>query len=363
MHLPILKATVFHWVCKLDEVKGMIIVIKKKTRIFVILLLGIVVMVLIPVGLNRYRHNQLNKVIATINGESITYNEFMLFLNDHRANTYNYFHEKYEVNNSKDFWNTDFDGQLPIDFAKKQALHQLTQIKLEQMVAKEYGLINDTSYITFMESLENENKRRERAVNNNEIIYGPVKYDEIEYFSYTHSNLVIELMEILNEELFKLSDDRLYELYIETKEVYKIVDEMRVKKISMSFNDRNKVEILKDIQVVRENLLLGVEIPNMEEQIINESTMKMDSDNNPLVIKNAEKLQVGEVSEIIEENGELIVIKLIDRRDNGYKPFEEVRGSVEKEYMYNKYTEYIEKQMDQVDVIINEKVYEGIGFN
>ena len=51
-----------------------------------------------------------------------------------------------------------------------------------------------------MDSLERENQRREESYQKGQVIYGPQKYGEGEYFAHTFANLEKELKKKLDEE-------------------------------------------------------------------------------------------------------------------------------------------------------------------
>lgn len=57
---------------------------------------------------------------------------------------------------------------------KARALEKLVRVKAAQQLAIRYGILNDISYSSFIEELNNENERRAKALESNEIIYGPL---------------------------------------------------------------------------------------------------------------------------------------------------------------------------------------------
>lgn len=169
------------------------------------------------------------QTVATMNGEPIQIPEFMLILNNNYvAKTYNYFSNNYGVKNYKDFWTTVYGNEKPIDYAKNLALKELIRIKSEQILMKEYGVANDISYGSFLNELEQENKRRKIAVDNNQVIYGPIEYSEYQYFSHVFANHVVELKKKLEKETFNINESDLRALYENVKEEY-FMDSYQIK--------------------------------------------------------------------------------------------------------------------------------------
>lgn len=169
-----------------------------------------------------------SSIVAKVNGYPIYNEEFQQRVNEKKAEVFNYFSKKYKVEDSRTFWSTSFEGEVPNEMVRKKAFDECIRIKVQQIWAKDQGLIKDISYRTFLKDLKTENRRRTKALKNNEIIYGPEQYGEVEYFSYRFINLVIKLKEKLSEkELrdnpdFKAMDNK-YEAMVD-----ELVDKMMI---------------------------------------------------------------------------------------------------------------------------------------
>ncbi|GMQ61953.1 peptidyl-prolyl cis-trans isomerase [Vallitalea maricola] len=316
-----------------------------------------------------FRRSNEDVVVANINGEEITRKEFIARLKDHRAIIYNYFKNQYNVDDSNNFWTSEYGGEVPIEVSREKTLKELVRIKIEQSLARENGLIDDITYKEFLKKLKNENERRKKALENNEVIYGPTEYGESEYFSYTHSTMILELIETLNKEKFKPDDAELIKYYNNTRALqYKQEDQFTIEKITAEINNENKSLVFETLDKIRKNINSGESLKTItdkyennninlqfDKQILNENTAKMDSEKYPDIKKTVKLLAIGEISEIIEENNYFIIIRLIDKVDNGYKSFEEVKDHVRINYSKDKYEEYINSLVEEADIEINEK--------
>lgn len=137
--------------------------------------------------------------VAYVNDAPIDEREFQLFLNDAKAQTADYFKKTYNADVSPSFWTTSFQGEVPIENAKQLALARMKEIKVQQMLAQQYGLVNDFSYSTFRDNWLKENARREQAIKKNQVIYGPKQYDERGYYTYIFSNLILKVKAVFKE--------------------------------------------------------------------------------------------------------------------------------------------------------------------
>lgn len=172
--------------------------LKMKTAILISISIGAVaVLVSILTGVISYQGENLS--VAKIDGEPISVREFRQILIKNRAGIYDYFKQKYGVEDSLKFWSTGYNGEVPAEIARKKTMDECVRIKLQQILARQKGLIQDISYTAFLKDLDAENKRRKKAVENGKALYGPIRYTESEYFNYVFSNMIIKLKEKLAE--------------------------------------------------------------------------------------------------------------------------------------------------------------------
>jgi hypothetical protein len=126
--------------------------------------------------------------VAYVYGEPATVAEFLSCLAyKRRAETYAHF-ASYGAAGSKDFWTRRCGKERPIDFARDQTMKDVVSTKVQQIILAQDGIQPDISYGAFLKKLADENARRATAVANHEIIYGPVKWDEAEYFDHVFSD-------------------------------------------------------------------------------------------------------------------------------------------------------------------------------
>jgi len=138
-------------------------------------------------------------VVATVNGEPITALQFEHRMQRHRGQVQSYFYKTYGAKDSADFWTSAYEGDIPIEMVKSRTLEELTRIKIQQLMAKERGIVSDISYDGMLKLMKEENKKRQQAAGKS-VVFGPVAYDEHTYFEYMFSNMVIELKRKLTEE-------------------------------------------------------------------------------------------------------------------------------------------------------------------
>jgi len=160
-------------------------------------------------------------IIATVNGESVSVAEFEARMPEFRATVVQYFRRNYKTEYCQGFWTTSYGGEIPGEILREQTLDKLVEIKLQQILAREKGLLKDISYTAYLKQWQQENEQRKIAMDTGKVIFGPVNYDEQMYFRYFMSKVTLALKQQLAEQDFKISDDALWQYYEKKQSIAK----------------------------------------------------------------------------------------------------------------------------------------------
>ncbi|NQU88233.1 MAG: hypothetical protein HQ541_20995 [Mariniphaga sp.] len=169
------------------------------------------------------KSNRLNPeaTVLLINGNNVQLGEFLLVANQRKSDIMNLFRKnisRYPAIDEEKFWNSTYDGIKPIEKLITETEKQLIRIKIEQELAEQYRIIKKFDYSDFKHNLKQENNRRIKAVENKQVIYGPVQYSEEFYYGYLHNNMVLVLEEVMGKEVFTFTDKMYQNYYEENKE-------------------------------------------------------------------------------------------------------------------------------------------------
>jgi hypothetical protein len=321
--------------------------------------------------------------VAEVNGDVITAVEFNRVLGLQRASVIDYFKRTYDVKFSKDFWYTDYNGEVPADTLRKQALEEVVKIKIQLNLAKSYGIVQGTSYNDLLAEMEKENAQRSAAVRSGQPVYGPIKFDENRFADFYMSRVLIELKERLSEDKLAVTDEQLMKHYGTIKdELFRLEDNVRFNKISVSYleagqradNDKKQhaketmesvKRLLEQDKTVDEavNQLQSAddtfEIQVTEEHFDNETARIYFKSQPELYLMLAEHTQAGQVSPVIDDRaaGQYVVARIVEREPNGYKSFEEQKSNVFKHYMDALFDAYLNKLINEAKVNLVEDNY------
>ncbi|WP_113676057.1 foldase protein PrsA [Vallitalea guaymasensis] len=255
-------------------------------------------------------------------------------------------------------------------FSIQQDLDYMIRIKIEQLLFREKNVVEDISYKTFIKSFIEENKRRKKALDKGEIIYGPKEFQEDDYYSYLHSKRVLLLKEILAGDEFAIDNEKLKIYYDNSRELYadykkQVYIEAKLVKISpLDIRDKkltasNIKELIDthynifDDQIDFQDAIEknGYRI-DVIDRVFDETTARNDIKFEYSIYNPVSRLEVNEISEVIDYNGAFYIIKCISRKEGSYYSFEEKKDIIRTRYNDEKYEELIQKLMDESEVRI-----------
>lgn len=332
---------------------------------------NVVLLFVFAVQLNAQKSVLDTLVVARVNAEPITYNEYKYFLDRNRAGVIKYFRNNCGLAYGANFWVATCNSQNPKRYLSEKSLKEAVVTKAQQVVAKKYGVASNITYQQFLVSLEKENKRRLKAVKQNQVIFGPVQYTEKGYYDYLFSNLVIKLKKELAKTEFDLNNQILHAQYEELKDSL----------FQLGYCTKNSISKLKaknngDLTEKEEKLLNDVRLKmdkgraakkiisskslkkhfevSYQDYVVNDSVYKGEEEDFLLSLVRLEtkNLNVGETSQIIKSNGAYYCIRLQEKQNLGYREFEKCKRVVYDIYLAKLYENYIKEWVEAAGVVI-----------
>jgi hypothetical protein len=251
---------------------------------------------------------------------------------------------------------------------QQKAFKLAVLIKLQQQIAKETGLIHDISYTSFLIDFQNENIRRKMAIQNNEVLYGPVQFTEENYFDYKLSNLILKLKEKLSIEKFEVSDIKLMDFYETVKDsLYKIPDYYEVERFDLIINNAvlkvsTQHKITNKLQTFKPSPQQSVAI--LKKWLKNYGKLTTDTlFFNPLQYQMAEgegfadlenqleNKKAGTFSKPVFQNKNISFFLIIKRQQMGFRKFESVKNSLKTAYNDFLYKKFLSEKLKKAIIV------------
>lgn len=307
-------------------------------------------------------------VVATVNDYDITAGELKEHMSQNKSYVITYFKEKYDADTADGFWNRKYNDTTPNAYLRDYTLEELTRYKVEQQLAISYGLLEqeDTTYKSFLQQLESENDLRAEKVSKGEIIYGVKNYTESTYFSYLYNNMQLKLQDKMSEEGEPLyaSDTEIQNWYDEEKEErFTAADTMVLESYSVASGEERMENTdsaaVSGLEELRKDLLAGKSAEEIQKQYqdISYQEITIDDDNaagmqktSQIFYEEAQKLKEGEVSLVLYDKNTYLVLRCISREEGGFKDYKEYESGIRKEYVSDKYEEYVDALVKKAKV-------------
>jgi len=151
---------------------------------------------------NKAENKNTVVTVATVNGESVTNDEFQYFKGKLKAQVLNDYLQKYHVEYSAGFWSRKFDGKTPEQALNEQALEKCVTAKMQFILMKKKGIYTDISY----QGLYNKAIAFNEANSNKAGVVGLKSIKMSQFYSYYLDNGVMELKNILAKDEIKPSE-------------------------------------------------------------------------------------------------------------------------------------------------------------
>lgn len=275
-----------------------------------------------------------SEYLLTVDGYGVTEEEFLLFLRDQKAAAANYYWVNYEMQPDSEFWETEVEGQTPLDYAKERALASVVEARAEFILADEQGILEYKDYDEMMTDMEAENAERAEKKENGEAVYGITEYTPFTYYQYLNGNARAEL-EKHQIEVTEPTEKELQAVYEENKETFSLG---KVYDYTVHYEDGTEETVSQNTREI------GKEESTKEDLIYNYFAYM-----NP-----------GEVVEDYIYQGKNAEIELNSVEDLGYASFEESEDSLRAFYARAEISSLIAEKAENAEIKLNRERYDAI---
>lgn len=325
-------------------------------------------------------------IVAYVDGEPIYEAELQRSMAQQRHAVAMHYYHTYGMEEMPGFWDNGYGEdrapESPIKHLRMKALQSAVGLKLQQMLARDKGLVDEISYPAFIANWKSENERRKEAVKQNEAIYGPLQYTEEAYFEYVTANMQLQLEGRLAGQEIPLSEALLEQYYEAWKEeYYKGAGAVQVYKIRISYLGENgsadsakREAALAMMQGAIERLAQGegftrlaAELNETKEeresygwQTFDQTTAREDQVAGGALREAALMLEEGQASGLIDTNNALYLLYGLGREPAQYRPFDQMRQDVKSKYIRHHYSLYFQRQAELANVELVDARYHAV---
>jgi hypothetical protein len=160
--------------------------------------------------------------VLFVNNEPVGPDEFVWFMRQERAAVFQFFQAGFNHDSATNFWDRQFSNTTPRILLRERTVKRIVQAKVEQILFRELGLVEEIGYAPFLKQLEEFNRERESAAQQGEVVYGPVRYTQLQYYEYWMANLRIRATEQLTQNRWDVSNGKVKTFFEENKEQFRV---------------------------------------------------------------------------------------------------------------------------------------------
>ncbi len=301
-----------------------------------------------------------------MNGEAVAARELELAMLEQRALVLDEAQRR-GVMVGPDFWIRPAGGVVPLEEVRARALRTLTRRKLEQLLAKEAGLIGDLSYAALLGDLARENARRSEVLSRGGVIYGPTQYDEVGYADYRQANLVQAHLRWLAAKPRPSAELRAY--YRLVKERYYRQPDRVVVAEFVSTGRSSGSRTADRLEGARSALQAGTEPETVARRFglgwarrtLDYSTARTWAMVRPQALNAALSLPERGVCRAIREGDRTVLLQVLDRRAGELLPYEAVQSDVRFRLSEAEYRRALDEAVRSARVMVDLKRVAPIG--
>ncbi len=176
--------------------------------------------------------------VMTVNGEAITENEFEYFRKKYKSQVLNDCLEKFGVEYSENFWQTEFDGVTPEEILRQRVTEECVMAKIQFLLMKEEGIYDDISF----EALEEKARKFNEENENKEGVVGIKSIQMSQFYTYYLQTGIMELKNIYAEGKLKPDEKEIEEKISELRGSLSVEYEQDFESIAKSKLKEEKYE-------------------------------------------------------------------------------------------------------------------------
>jgi hypothetical protein len=294
--------------------------------------------------------------VAMVNGSPVGIQEFKVAVLHERAKVFGYFQVTYGAEDGPDFWESNLGGELPLERLKEAAMKNIVATKVEQLLAKEHGLLQDPSYSIFLDALEEENGRRKRDVANGRPVYGPLRYEEEDFYTVRQAHLRAELNKKNTMQVAPAEVNRYYQEHLED---FRKGGMSKVYMFSLPLDTleelKKKLDKGSDLETLVQEYCRNRMAESCGEQTFDAHTARTDSMLRPILNSTARSLKKGEISPVIQELDAYYLLIGLDLKEGELMALESVQEMIAEQLGSQSFERWIEEQVTEAEIVINVK--------
>jgi hypothetical protein len=314
-----------------------------------------------------------------VNENKVIPDEFRWFMEQQRSAVFQYCRTRHHLEDGTNFWNQEVEGTTPKAMLQSNTVARIVREKVEQMLFRELGLLQDISYAAFRAQVEQANMDREAAAREGRVVYGPVRYTPLQFYEHRKATLQAQAREILAAERWRPKEEELRQYHQEQRQLFRAWPTYSLEVATIEAEGKPTVgENASAVQSAAKELLAqlkaGGSLSNIfktwpENRGLRISAQRFDEVNPDRLgemfadehqSKAVQALAPREAAVVSESDTRAQVVRCQSKTTGSYRPFEATQQQVRERWLAQKYDRHIAGLASLAKVRINQKAIDAV---
>ena len=296
----------------------------------------------------------------TIGGLEISEEEYKDIMQEQIYPVTRYFFDTYGAAVDGEFWEKDFQGEVPYQMLAEYTLEQLKYQHGVYEHAKRMGYVDSASYESLLERVETENTIRKEKIEKGEVVYGLSEYTKELYLEYEMDSFQKRYCDNIENEGMDISDEERQVYYEENKDVlYNAYDDLTLNYLRVPYEVEGAQESMTslykkmDAEHTMESLING-EFSQLKEYFskleITSSEYGSYAKTMPEVLEYSNGLEKGQSTQVIDDGTSFSLVECVNRVKHDYLPIDQVKDHINKALRESVYDDLMLQEAEKITV-------------
>ncbi len=314
-----------------------------------------------------------------VNDQEVSREEFQWFMEQERAGVVAQFKVQHNLEYGPDYWSQVVGGSTPKAVLQKQTIERLTAEKVEQILFQQLGLVQDIRYAAFLEQLETFNRERAQAAKLGKVVYGPLRFTQLQFYGHRKATLRAQAAEKLAQTQWRATEENLKQFYDDNRALFRAPASSTLEVVTVQPSQNPAAGQRTDaVQATARKILAqvnaGESLPellqgpswNADVQVSRQRLEDINGDrlgelfSDETQLKTVLALAPGEAALLSDSETQARVVRCLGKAAAQVRPYAAVRQQAQVRWLDQQYERHIKTLASQAQVRINQEAIDAL---
>ncbi len=314
-----------------------------------------------------------------INRHPVSREEFRWFMEQERAGVVADFKAQHNLEYGQDYWSREVEGTTPKAALQKRTIDRLVREKVEQILFQELGLVQDIHYSAFLEQLEKVNQERAQAAKQGKVVYGPIRYAQLQYYGHWKATLRAQATERLAQKHWPATEESLKTFYDENRTLFRAPPSSTLEVVTVQASRGASVgnradSVQSTAGKILSQLKAGKTLPDLLRDQSGRNDVKVswqrleeiNADRTSELFPDEEQLRAvlalapGETALLTGSGAQARVVRCLGKAPAEDRPYEAVQRQVKERWLGQQYDRHIKDLAGRAQIRVNQPAIDAL---